>query len=217
MKVSASLEELAALQHFKRVDPVFYKVAKSFEGTLTERIVVRKTNKELFASLCTTVISQQLSTKAAASIKLKLVTLCGKDAITPQSIQATSLSNLKSVGLSGAKAKTLKEITRAVQREGLNLLQLRKVPEVEATEILTKIWGIGPWTTEMFLMFSLGSPDVFSVRDLGLRRSMEHLYKLPKDSPQEVLEEIARKWSPYRSHACLILWAHRDSPVSKKK
>jgi DNA-3-methyladenine glycosylase II len=93
----------------------------------------------------------------------------------------------------------------------LDLAALRKVPEDEAVIALSAVWGIGRWTAEMFLMFALEREDVFSPGDLGLRRSMESLYGLPKDVPVMQLEAIALSWSPHRTFASRALWRIRDS------
>jgi DNA-3-methyladenine glycosylase II len=98
-----------------------------------------------------------------------------------------------------------------VKSGAIDLLKLKQIPEDEAKSRLTEIWGIGPWSAEMFLMFALGRPDVFSPGDLGLARSIEAIYGLPKNSPREKLLEIAERWIPHRTYACLILWRVRDA------
>lgn len=85
------------------------------------------------------------------------------------------------------------------------------MPEEQAAEKLTAIWGLGPWSVEMFLMDTLGRPDVFSPGDLGLIRAMEAIYGLPKGSSREVLLAIAEKWAPHRTYASLLLWKTRDT------
>ncbi len=119
------------------------------------------------------------------------------------------MSALRKAGLSEAKAKTLKALSKEVGK-GLSLTSLSRVNKEEAEETLTKIWGIGPWTCEMFLMFALNHPDIFSTRDLGLVRSIENLYSIKNPSHAD-LERISKHWSPYRSYACRILWKHRDT------
>lgn len=131
-----------------------------------------------------------------------------------EAIRNAPLPKLRQAGLSGAKAKTLKEIAKAVGN-GLTLTSLSHMTKEEAIEELTKIWGIGPWTCEMFLMFALEHPDIFSARDLGLVRSMETLYGLKRGVPLATLEKMALKWSPHRTIACRILWRHRDSVLAK--
>lgn len=197
-----------ALKHFRKADPVMYRAAKA-HGHLLSLRPVRTTRARLFATLCESVVSQQLSVKAADTIWTRLAEACGGE-VTPESLRAASLPKLRNAGLSAAKGRTLKEIARA-EREGLDLPALKKKTPEEAAAALTSVWGIGPWTAEMFLMFGLGHPDIFSPRDLGLVRSMERLYGLPKDPSIQELELIALRWSPHRTFACRILWKSRDS------
>jgi DNA-3-methyladenine glycosylase II len=201
-----------AFQHFKAVDPELYRVGFPLRAKLS-RANKKKNNGELFATLCESVVSQQLSVKASDTIWRRLQKNCG-GRVSVSSVLSAPLSKLRKAGLSGAKAKTIKELAKAVQK-GLNLKSLHdKTPE-EAESALTAVWGIGPWTTEMFLMFALNHPDIFSSRDLGLVRSMETLYELPKNTKREKLEKLAQRWSPYRTYACLILWRVRDALQSR--
>lgn len=184
-----------------------YAAAKRHHASLRIRSK-RISQKRLFATLCESVVSQQLSVKAADTIWKRLKAICG-GAVTSESVLATSLPKLQKAGLSAAKAKALRAIASAVE-DGLNLSALSKKSPEEATQALTAIWGVGPWTAEMFLMFGLSHPDIFSARDLGLVRAMETLYAL-KSPSKEKLEAIALSWSPHRTFACRILWKSRDS------
>lgn len=170
----------------------------------------KKSGTQLFASLVSTVISQQLGLAAAAAILARVKKAC-KGRITPNSILKVRSDSLRKAGLSGAKIKTLKGIATAVKNNFLNLSSLKKVPEMEAAEQLMQIWGLGPWSVEMFLMFALGRGDVFSPGDLGLVRAMETIYHLPKGSSRDTLLAIAEKWSPHRTYASLLLWRTRDT------
>jgi len=196
-----------AFKHFKRTDPILYKAARVVEARLTPH-KIKRTNLALFASLSESVVSQQLSVKAADTIYARLKTACG-GVVTPDSVLSTSLPKMRTAGLSAAKAKTLKELAKAV-RKGLVLSSLRAKSPEEATEALIEIWGIGPWTAEMFLLFGLGHPDIFSPGDLGLIRSIETLYGV-KNPSRATLEKITVRWSPHRSIACRILWRYRDT------
>lgn len=202
-------DEILALKHYKKVDPVLYAVAKKHQGSLTTRITPKRGADALFAALASSVVSQQLSTKAAATIWKRLQVACGGK-VTADSLLATSLPDMRAVGLSAAKAKTLIEFSTAV-KNGLHLPALRKMPEDEAIQKLVAIWGIGVWTAEMFLIFALGRKDVFSPGDLGLVRAMEDLYGIAPKSPKDMYIARADVWSPYRSYACLVLWRHRDA------
>ena len=199
-----------ALEHFKRVDPHFYTATKKYHASLPGTLSGKKTRAQLFASLVSTVVSQQLGLAAADAILSRVKEVC-KGRLTPEAVLKARPATLRKAGLSGAKIKTLKSIARAVKHNSLDLLSLKTVSEAEAAEQLMKIWGLGPWSAEMFLMFALGRPDVFSPGDLGLIRAMEALYGLPKNAPRPSLLAIAEKWSPHRTYASLLLWRTRDT------
>jgi len=204
----------AALLHLKKADPVLYKAALPLKdhfvaGSTAQR---RYSGQKLFSSLAASVTGQQLSTKAADTIWGRLVVAC-KGEVTPEAIQKLHLPSMRKAGLSAAKSKTLKELSKAVLSGALDLPALRKIPEEEAIRKLSSVWGIGRWTAEMFLMFALEREDVFSAGDLGLRRSMESMYALPKDAAVKELELIALKWSPHRTFASRVLWRVRDTKI----
>lgn len=200
-----------AMLHLKKVDPILHKAALPHQEELAGRVQSRRpTGQKLFAALASSVTGQQLSTKAADTIWGRLVVACGGE-VTPEAIKRLRVPTLRKAGLSAAKVKTLKELSKAVLSGTLNLPALAKVPEQEAIAQLSSIWGIGTWTAEMFLMFALERTDVFSPGDLGLRRSIEALYGLPKDVHIKELEAIAIRWSPHRTFASRVLWRVRDS------
>lgn len=199
-----------ALKHFKLVDPHFYTATLAHHEALRAELSSKRTRKELFEALVGIVTSQQLGTKAADSIFKRVKEACKGD-LTSLSILKIKEEKLCGAGLSAAKVKTLKEIAKAVRNNSLDLLSLKNIPEEEAAEKLMTIWGLGPWSVEMFLMFALGREDVFSPGDLGLMRSVETIYNLPKGASRETLLAITNKWSPYRTYASLLLWRTRDA------
>lgn len=206
-----------ALKHFRKADPHFHSATKVHHASLPVTLAGKRTSVALFDSLVGTVISQQLGVAAADTIYARVKVACGGK-ITPDSIQKVRVPKLRAAGLSGAKTKTLKEIAKAVKSKKLDLLSLRTIPEAEAAEKLMAIWGLGPWSVEMFMMFALGRSDVFSAGDLGLIRAMEKIYGLPKDAPRPSLLKISEKWAPHRTYACLLLWRSRDNaPQPSKK
>lgn len=202
---------IAALLHLKETDPVLHRAALPHADALRERIVKKRrySGSELFAALAASVTGQQLSVKAADTIWSRLEAAC-KGSVTPEAIKRLRLPTMRKAGLSAAKAKTLKALADAVLKGDLDLAALRKLPEEEAILKLSSVWGIGRWTAEMFLMFALEREDVFSPGDLGLRRSIEALYGLPKDVHIRELEAIAIRWSPHRTFASRVLWRVRD-------
>jgi DNA-3-methyladenine glycosylase II len=203
-----------ALVHFRKVDPAFHKAALPVRKLLPEKLVQVRTGAGLFERLASSVISQQLATGAASAIRKRVIETCGGK-LTPKSILSTPLPKLRAAGLSGAKVKTLQSLARAIEEGSLDLLALKRMPESDAVAEMVKVWGIGPWTAEMFLIFALGRPNVFSAGDLGLVRSMERIYKLKKDTPREKLLKIAKRWAPYQSFACLVLWESHDTRKKK--
>lgn len=196
-----------ALAHFKKKDRILHKAGMRVRHTLTPRKKVRSEGR-LFASLAESVVSQQLSVKASDTIWARVQEVCG-GSVTSERIAAVPLTRLRKAGLSAAKAKTLKELAKAM-KHGLRLSLLHKETPDVAIETLTQVWGIGPWTAEMFLMFGLEHPDIFSKGDLGLMRAVEMLYGIKNPTHAE-LERISQVWSPYRTTASRILWRVRDS------
>lgn len=202
-----------ALVHLKKADPLLYRHAVIHAADILKPktgLEKRYGNQELFTSLAASITGQQLSTKAADSIWERL-RIASKGEVTPEAVKRLRVPTLRKAGLSAAKAKTLKELSQAVLSGSLDLTSLRDMPEDEAIAKLSSIWGIGRWTAEMFLMFALEREDVFSPGDLGLRRSMEALYGLPKDVHIRELEAIAIRWAPHRTFASRVLWRARDT------
>lgn len=202
--------KVAALEHFKRVDPTFYKATLSQHASLPVRLVGRRTRAELFAALVKIVISQQLGTAASDTIFARVNKVCG-DHLSPESILKSRLPAFRKAGLSGTKTNTLKLIASAIQQGHIDLLSLKKLSEPAVAEILTRVKGLGPWSADMFMMHSLGREDIFSLGDLGLVRAMEAIYHLQKNTSSTSLLAIAGKWSPYRTYAALLLWRTRDN------
>jgi len=201
--------ERAALAYLKRADPLLYAAAIPHRGIHAVRIRPKRRNDHLFASLAKTIVAQQLQTHVADTIWARVKTACG-GRVDAVSVATTPSARLRRAGLSGSKVKTFKALAKEVRKEGLDLRALASLPHDEAAAQLQKVWGIGPWTTDMFLMFSLGAPDVFSPGDLGLVRAMEKLYGLPRNVSADELHAIALRWSPHRTYACLVLWEHYD-------
>ncbi len=186
-----------------RKDPVMRK--------LIEKHVLPglKRKKNLFAALTYEIIGQQLSGKVARVIYKRFLGLFGGKLPEPKQILKISDKKLRSCGCSWAKVKYLKSLAECVNSNQLNLKSLHKSPDKEVYERLLKVKGIGPWTAEMFMIFTLHRPDVFSVGDLGLRTAVSRLYGVRRDNLKKI-EEISERWRPYRSLACRYLWKSID-------
>jgi len=200
----------AAMQHLRKVDSILHDAALPHHENVKKNLKHRRNYSELFPALAGSIVSQQLSVKAADTIWKRLEVAC-KGTVTPEAVLKLRIPTMRKAGLSAAKCKTLKELSKAITSGTLSLPALARMPEEEAIVQLSKVWGIGRWTAEMFLIFALGRDDVFSPGDLGLRRSVEALYGLPKDAPISEIEIIAARWSPHRSFASRILWKVRDA------
>ena len=213
-KMAQSSAYTDALKHLKSVDPLIHGHAKKHAKVIAESKKHRRNYQQLFEALAGSIVSQQLSTKAADTIWERLKAACGGK-VSPEAITKLRLPSMRKAGLSAAKSKSLKELSKAVLAGSIDFKKLKKMPEAEAIATLSSVWGIGTWTAEMFLMFALEKPDIFSPKDLGLLRAMETIYGIPKDSPHEVYIAIAEKWSPHRSFASRVLWRVRDVPSPK--
>lgn len=193
--------------HFRNHDPVIHQVIHRLD--LTTWLKPRRPG-QYFLSLCQDIISQQLSDKAAMTICNRFLVLFPKKKITPQQVLAVKDEALRQVGMSWSKAAYVKNIAQAFAGGELTGPDLQKLSDEEVIAKLTQIKGIGPWTAEMFLIFSLGREDVFSHGDAGLRRGIEILYQLT-DPSRDQIEQITQSWSPYRSYGCLALWKALDN------
>ena len=162
-----------------------------------------------FLDLIEIVTGQQLSMKAADTILARFLALFPAKP-KPDEVLAVTIETLRSVGLSNSKANYVRNIAQAVSSGSLPLDQLEKQSDDEVKRELIKIKGIGPWSAEMFLIFSLKRPDIFSVGDLGLRTAIEKLYGISRDDQKAILA-LAESWRPHRSLACRYLWASPGS------
>jgi len=162
---------------------------------------------QYFSRLIESVIGQQLSGKVADVITAKIITVLPGKKITPESIKKVSVEKLRKAGTSYSKASYMKNIAAAWLDGTITYKKFGKMSEEEIAKQLIRIKGVGMWTAEMFLMFTLGRTDVFSPGDYALRKAMTKLYRLPEKVKADRLIKISRKWSPNRSLACLVLWA----------
>src|SRR4029453_13697677 len=158
-----------------------------------------------FGALMKAIVSQQLSTKAAHTIFLRLIALFDGPP-TPGALAALTDAQLRGVGLSGQKLRYMRDLGGKVQDGSLRLPQLEAMSDDEVIAALTQVKGIGRWTAEMFLMFRLHRPDVLPVDDLGIVKAVQKAYGLRKPPSPDRLTRIGEAWRPYRSVACWYLW-----------
>jgi len=189
-------------EHFRKNDSVLYEVSKKVN--LTDFLTPAKYN--LFTRLCRTVIGQQLSGKVAETIFTRFVKLYPKGKITAEKTLTLEEQKLRDCGMAWSKVRSIKDIAQKVVSKEIQLQALKNVSNEEVIVTLSKLKGVGPWTAEMFLMFTLRRPDIFSHGDYGLQKAIVKLYGFKKKPSQRTVERLAKKWSPYRSYACMILW-----------
>lgn len=164
-----------------------------------------------FDALCRAIIGQQLSTKAAATISQRFEAWAeGAGGLKPTLVLHTTIDDLRALGLSGQKVTYIAALAEAWSTQA-KLHRLEELEDEEVVRALTAIKGIGEWTAQMFLLFTLRRPDVFAPRDLGIKKAMERLYGLSMASSDRELVAFSERWSPYRSLACRHLWKVLDT------
>lgn len=171
-----------------------------------------------FSALVETIVSQQLSTRAADTIFGRVCALChdgdgggngagGLGGLSPERVLALDTAQLRAAGLSGAKAKYVQELAGKVTDGTIVLDDLGALPDEDVTRILSQVKGIGPWSTHMFLIFRLHRPDVWPIGDLAIVKALQRFHGFRKVPKVKKLEKMGDAWRPYRSLAAWYLWA----------
>lgn len=162
--------------------------------------------RDAYGALLRAIVGQQLSTKAARTIYLRVLDLFGGTAPSPEQLLEAPETDLRAAGLSGRKVEYVRDLATHVLDGELELDRLGELEDEEAIEEIVAVRGLGRWTAEMFLMFHLGRPDVLSGGDLGIRKAIQVEYGLEEmPTPQRVIE-VGEPWRPHRSLASLYLW-----------
>ena len=190
------------------------KKDKKLAKIIVEPVSELRTHKNIPLTLIESIMSQQLSTKVAQVIHKRFLALYNSKEPTLQQILDTPLTTLRSIGLSNAKTAYVHNVAKFCIEQDITDKKLNAMSNMEVIELLTQIKGVGRWTVEMLLMFTLGREDVFAIDDFGLQQSMIKLYKLDapdKKQLREKLLKISAKWSPYRTYACIYLWNWKDN------
>jgi len=195
----------AAKRHLSAKDKVLARIIK------TTPLEEPKARTEHFRTLVGSIISQQLSTKAADTIEKRFRALYeGSGFPSPRAVAKTPLGKMRKAGLSRNKCLFIKGLAKKVVSGKLDLKTIGRKADTEVMDTLVALKGIGRWTAEMFLIFSLNHPDVFALDDLGLQNAVARAYKLRKHPPRKTLTRMSEKWKPYRSIASRYLWASLD-------
>jgi DNA-3-methyladenine glycosylase II len=170
----------------------------------------------VYLDILDSIVSQQLSVKAAATIFKRFLAVFSTPIPIPEEILAKSEAELRAVGLSYQKIKYVKSLAQAVKDKTLIIENLAKLSDEAVIAELTKIKGIGRWTAEMILIFSLARQDVFSLGDLGLRNAVARAYGVDRDD-LKAIEKISQQWSPHRSLASRYLWKSLNNLPKNEK
>lgn len=201
---------MSAEAHLRKADPVL--------GALIDAVGVDGLGDaragrpdDHYGALVRAIVGQQLSTKAARTIYGRLCDRFGGHTPTPAEILADDPEQLRTVGLSRAKASYLRSLAEHVVNGELELERFDAMPDAEVEAELVAVKGLGVWTAHMYLMFHLQRPDVLPVGDLGIRRAVERAYALPGLPDPATLTQIAEPWRPHRTLACRYLWRSLDN------
>lgn len=179
----------------------------------SQPVMVLEKRKKVYLRLCSSILSQQLSTTVAKVLYNRFLALYDGNEPSPQQILETSTEVFRSIGFSNAKASYVHNVCRFFIENKITDAALYGMSNEEVIELLTQIKGVGKWTVEMILMFTLGREDVFAFDDLGLKQGLIKLYNIKETDKkllQKKMERITQKWIPYRTYACRYLWNWKD-------
>lgn len=186
---------------------------KKLAKTIGEEKHVLALRKNIPVRMMASIMSQQLSTKVADVIYKRFLDLYKGKEPSPRQVLETAPETLRAIGLSNAKVGYVQNVAAFCIEHRITDKKLQVMTNEAITELLVQIKGIGKWSVEMLLMFSLGREDVFAVDDLGIQQAMCALYKMDmsdKKAMKEMMLKISAKWSPYRTYACIHLWKWKD-------
>ncbi|PQV65041.1 DNA-3-methyladenine glycosylase II [Abditibacterium utsteinense] len=198
---------MTPLQHLQNADPILAAVIEQI-GPLPDPCPIPEAH---LSALCRIVVGQQLSVAVARSIWNRVETHFSEN-LTPDAVLETSEADLRKLGLSAAKARTLHALANHIQAGNLKIGELESLSNEEIAREIVAVKGLGPWSADMFLMFHLCREDVLPVGDLGIREAMKRLYNLETRPIPQKMEEIAAPWRPYRTLASRYLWRALDAP-----
>jgi DNA-3-methyladenine glycosylase II len=185
-----------------RRDPVLAPIIRKYK----QRSILDGPAMDPFSALVRTITSQQLSTKAAATIHRRILELMPAGVATPEALERISDDQLRAAGLSRQKIAYVRDLARHAVSGDLPLHTLNALSDDDVIAAITRVKGLGQWSAEMFLMFRLHRADVLPVDDLGIVTAVQRLYGLRKRPKPDRLRKIAEPWRPYRTVACWYLW-----------
>jgi 3-methyladenine DNA glycosylase/8-oxoguanine DNA glycosylase len=196
--------------HLRRSDPVLAAIIRDVGPCRLQT----DERAGAFAALVESIVYQQITGKAAASIYGRVRKLVGRRHPRPKDILAATAAALRAAGLSRQKVMYLRDLSERVAA-GLKLRALGRLEDEKVIEALIEVKGIGRWTVEMFLIFRLGRLDVLPVHDYGIRKAMQRAYRMRKLPSPDRMRKLALPWRPYRTVACWYLWRSLDSRAGR--
>ena len=200
----------AAVGHLAAVDS---GLARCIQSVGEFQLSVRR-NRSVFEYLIRSIVYQQLTGKAAATIYKRLLDQFPYRRIRPVQLLSRTAAELRAAGLSGSKCRALQDLAeKALAGQLPETSQLHRMTDDEIVRRLTMIWGVGRWTAEMLLIFYLGRPDILPLSDLGVRKGYQRLRGYSTLPTTEKLERAGRRWRPYRTVASWYLWRSLDTQV----
>jgi len=195
------------LQHFDSKDPVMADVIRRVGPFKLSR------NPNYFRVLCKAIIGQQISTQAAESISYRFQNLFDRARPTPERVQGLPGNQLRKVGLSGQKVKYLQDLSEKFLDGSIRPHRMAHQGNEEIVQQLTAVYGIGRWTAEMFLIFSLNRLDILPVGDLGLKAGLKQLYNMRALPTPERVRTVGKKWHPFETVGTWYTWRMLDEGV----
>ncbi len=195
------------LKHFKKCDPIMERVISSLGPFQL------KPNKKYFQVLCHSIISQQISIKAAESITKNFHRAFFGKAPTPERVLALSDKTMRSIGLSRQKVSCFRDLAQKFADRSIRPHKLAYQGNEEIIEELTSVRGIGVWTAEMFLIFSLNRLDVLPVQDLGLQQGLKNIYQLEQMPKAKTVREIGARWIPWQTIGTWYSWRSLNAEI----
>jgi DNA-3-methyladenine glycosylase II len=205
------IEHRKIQRHFSTADPILAKVIKQV-GPVT-----LKPQRNRFQTLVQSIISQQISMSAARAIRLRLEKRLEPDGIRPETIARLSVEQLREIGLSRPKAGYMLDLAQKCGDGTVPLSRLARMTDERVIEQLIQVKGIGRWSAQMFLIFSLGRPDVFPLDDLGIRTAIARLYNFTEAHGKQHYLEVGDRWKPYATIGSWYCWRFLDLNRKPKK
>jgi len=201
----------AATEYLSEVDPVM-RATIELVGPCT-----LQPDPDVFSALVDAIISQQISVKAADAIMARVRAALPEGKVTPENLASLDFERLRALGLSTPKARYVLNLVEHVQSGQLQLERLQEMEDEEVINQLTAVKGIGRWTAEMCLIFTLGRPDVLPVDDLGFLEGVRVAYQLAERPSKQEVRERGELWRPYRTFATWYMWALRRVTVKNER